>query len=112
VIDISDPAQPAEVGSCSTPGPATGVAVRGSYAYVAAGDAGLRVMDISNPASPIEVGYFDTPGWAQKVALAGAPSVPEQQGDSAVSGQAYVYLADENGGLWILQSDEDAQPNR
>ncbi len=61
VVDVSNPAQPREVGFYDTPGWAEGVAVSGAYAYVADGD-GLRVVDVSNPAQPREVGFYDTPG--------------------------------------------------
>ena len=34
----------------------------GSYAYVADGGSGLRVINVANPAAPTEVGFYDTPG--------------------------------------------------
>ncbi len=43
-------------GAVDTPGSAYGVAVSGSYAYVADGWSGLQVMDISVPESPSIVG--------------------------------------------------------
>src|SRR5262245_45450686 len=43
------------------PGVASEVAVSGSYAFVAAGAAGLQVVDISSPDSPVVVGGVDTP---------------------------------------------------
>ena len=49
VIDISNPIAPNEVGLHDTFGPAYDVAVRGSYAYMAAGPEDLRVIDVSNP---------------------------------------------------------------
>ncbi len=49
VIDISNPAVPAIVGSVDTPDSAVGAAVAGAYAYVADGYSGLQVIDISNP---------------------------------------------------------------
>ena len=57
VIDISNPAAPAEMGFCDTPGYAGAVAVAGNYAYVADGFSGLRIIDISNPAAPVEAGF-------------------------------------------------------
>jgi len=32
-----------------------------TFAYIADGDSGLRILNISNPASPFEVGHFDNP---------------------------------------------------
>ena len=63
---MSTPASPVEVGFFDTLGIAKGVAVSGSYAYVADFDAGLRVIDVSTPANPIEVGFVDTPGYASR----------------------------------------------
>jgi hypothetical protein len=67
VIDISNPASPVILGSISTPGIAYGVAVAGSYAYVADGSGGLQVVNIADPASPAIVGSVNTPGSAQDV---------------------------------------------
>ena len=38
------------------------VDVAGDYAYVAAWEAGLRVVDVSVPSAPVERGFYDTPG--------------------------------------------------
>ncbi|MBK8129623.1 MAG: hypothetical protein IPK53_12235 [bacterium] len=71
IVDISDPANPQEVGFYDTPGEARGVAVSGSYAYVADGNSGLRVIDVTNPSLPLSVGFYDTPGYARCVAVSG-----------------------------------------
>ena len=80
VINVANPAVPAEVGAYDTPGAAYGVAVAGSYAYVADYGRGLRVINVANPAAPAEVGFYDTPGIAYGVAVAGAtptwPTMP------------------------------------
>jgi len=51
-----------------------GVAISGSFAYVAAGDAGIYVVDVSDPANPTVVGSWDSPGFAAKVAKREYPS--------------------------------------
>jgi hypothetical protein len=87
IINVSDPANPYEVGFYNTPGTATGVVVNGDYAYVAAGNAGLRIIDVSDPANPVEVSFYDTPGYAAAVSVIGN----------------YVYVADgKDSGLLIL----------
>ncbi|MCD5384015.1 T9SS type A sorting domain-containing protein [candidate division WOR-3 bacterium] len=43
VWDISDPNLPVQLGGCDTPGSACGVAVSGSYAYIADGYTGLQI---------------------------------------------------------------------
>ena len=71
MISIASPSAPVEVGVVDTPDWADGVAVTGSYAYVADGDSGLRVISIVNPSMPSEVGFVDTPEYATDVAIAG-----------------------------------------
>ena len=44
VVDISDPANPVELGRIVTPSIVRGVAVSGSYAYVADGDDGMYII--------------------------------------------------------------------
>jgi hypothetical protein len=52
-------------------GAAYGVAVSGTVAYVADGQAGLQIIDVSNPTNCVRVGGYDTSGNAQGVAVAG-----------------------------------------
>jgi len=55
VVDVSNPAVPAVVGEAMVNDFATGVAVAGSYAYLAFGS-GLQAVDISDPTNPQVVG--------------------------------------------------------
>jgi hypothetical protein len=89
IIDVLNPAVPAEVGALSILGPAQDVTVVDGYAYIAAGEAGLRVVDISDPAVPTEVGYFITPA---------------RTAQDVVVENGLIYVADWNGGLFILTS--------
>ena len=86
--------QEREVGFYDTLGIARGVAVSGSYAYVADDTYGLRIIDISNPATPTEAGFYDTPGTAYGVAVSGS----------------YAYVADGTSGLRILDVSNPAAP--
>ena len=86
VISVADPAAPAEVGFCDTPGYPLEVAVAGNYAYVADGSGGLRVINVANPAAPVEVGFYEIPGNTRSVAVAGR----------------YVYVTGD-AGLFILR---------
>ena len=72
VAEVSDPAAFLVVGEVTLHDVPMGVAVTGSYAYVANGSAGLRIIDVSTPASPIEVGFSETPGATNGVAVAGS----------------------------------------
>ena len=62
------------------------MAVSGGYAYVAADNAGLRVIDVSTPAVPVEVGSVSTPGFALGVAVSGD----------------YAYVAARGAGLRVI----------
>jgi hypothetical protein len=86
------------VGSYSTPERAFGVAVDGSYAYVAAFAAGLRVVDVSNPIAPFEVGSFDLPGEAESVAVVGR--------------YAFVTIRNDGPDLWVIDVSDPTAPFR
>ena len=47
------------------------VFINGQYAYVAAGEVGLRIIDVSDPYSPFEVGYCDTVGFTTSLFVSG-----------------------------------------
>jgi hypothetical protein len=64
VIDVSNPASPAILGSSNPLGYATGVAVSGKTAYLASGLYGLQAIDVTNLGSPVRLGYVDTGGEA------------------------------------------------
>jgi hypothetical protein len=81
-------------GTASTPGSVGDVDLVGTLAYVASGDAGLRVIDVSNPDAPAEIGFFDTPDFAA--------------GIDVVAGLAYV--ADESAGLRIVDVSDPTAP--
>ena len=87
-IDVSEPSNPIEVGSCDVSGHPRDVYVSGTYAYVSARGAGLRVVDISSPSNPQEVAYYDTPGDAWNVFASGS----------------YAYIADYWSGLQIYEN--------
>ncbi|MBI5806491.1 T9SS type A sorting domain-containing protein [candidate division TA06 bacterium] len=70
VLDVSDPANPAEIVKFMT-SLAQDVAVRGGLAYVADGDQGLRIIDLNDYYDPQEIGYYDTDNYALSVVLSG-----------------------------------------
>jgi hypothetical protein len=121
IVDVSQPAQPVEVGTYQPPlvegvglnytgagpGPPNHLDYRQGarivvieqrgeqiYAYVALG-AGLRVVDVSNPTQPVEVGLIS----------------PDEGAivDVAVSGD-WAYLVNPQTGLQIVDISEPAQP--
>lgn len=92
VVDLSNPAVPSLVDTVIVP--AIGLAVQGSYLYVAGGGAGLTILDVSNPASPAIVGGLDTPGSATRVAVAGT----------------LAFVADRESGLQVVDVSDPAAP--
>jgi len=66
-----------------------GVAVSGSYAYVADSDNGLVIVDINNSAAPTLADSYDTAGYAYGVAVSGS----------------YAYVADRGNGIVILRTN-------
>ncbi len=65
------------------------LAVSGNYAYVADGNAGLRILNISDPISPVQEGYYNTSGHIVDVEVSGS----------------YAFIAAEQSGFLILQND-------
>jgi hypothetical protein len=95
VIDVSDPASPIEVGFFETMHDTYGVAIVGTYAYVADGYlGGLQVIDVSDPAHPSQSGFHDTPGEASDVTVSGG----------------YAYLTDGNYGLRVVDVSDPTKP--
>lgn len=129
ILDVSAPATPTVVGQSSVmPDIVEGVAVAGSYAYVAAERSGLHVINITTPTVPTEVGFYDTPGYAHDVVVAGnyayiadndfglrvvnvtIPTAPTEVGFYDTPGYAqgvvvtgsYAYVADSGSGLRVI----------
>jgi len=95
ILNVADPAHPAVVGWMGVlPDVVGDVVVSGTYAYVAAGDGGLRIIKVSNPAALTEVGSYNTPGWTHGVVVSGT----------------YAYVADRGAGLRIINVFNPAAP--
>ena len=94
VVDISDPANPAEIGAWDSPGYAEGVAVSGNTVYLADGPYGLRVVDVSDPASPTPLGSAYDMNYAFEVAVSGD----------------YAYVAAAGAGLLVADVSDPAHP--
>jgi hypothetical protein len=93
IADVSDSGNPAELGRILLPSGPNNLTVNGNLAYVAAFDAGLRIIDVTNPANPIEAGFFDT-GLAVDVTVSGN----------------YAYVASGGDGLRIIDVSNPANP--
>jgi hypothetical protein len=99
VVDLTNPAAPAVLGSYNTPGTAFAVALdsTGTVAYVADGSLGhLQIVNLTNPALP---------------SLAGSLPVPGTQVDLALSGNL-LYLVSNTGTFDIVDVTNPAAPRR
>lgn len=95
VFDITNPANPVQVGSLDDPRfvDCFDIAVSGNTAYVADGAGGLKVVDVGNPASPVYVNGEDL-----NTAVGTAQSVTVRDGK--------VYLALGTGGLAVYDGGD------
>jgi len=82
------------VGGLAPEGMAWGVAISGTYAYVAGDYSGLQVIDITNPENPQITGSVDTPGSARGVAISGT----------------HAYVADDWSGLQVIDITNPESP--
>ena len=108
VLDISDLAQPREVGKLSSDW-ASGIVVLGGFAYLASSGSGLLVLDISNPAEPRLVGSCATVGYANRVAVEGDFAyVAEQPREEYLNGGWVRH----GGGLVVIDISNPANPRQ
>ena len=76
--------------------PINEIAISGSYAFVAAGERGLRVIDVSDPTKPREVGHYDELRSASAVCVDGS----------------HAFVGDAAGGVWALDVSDTSQLRR
>lgn len=95
VVDVSDPANPQQVGTFSPSGSrrAQGVYFSSPYLFVADG-LGMLILDVSNPATPSEVGFYHSTGFAVNVHPMGE----------------YAFVADREGGLLVTNVSDPSNP--
>jgi hypothetical protein len=133
VIDVSNPAAPVEVGALDTPGDAFDVVYTPYYALVADGLRGLRVINVSDPTAPEEVSAYDpwgaslqltrvfewegyafvVDGYAglrildlgqlPSIYVWGSEDTPGTAVDVCVVDPGHAFVADEQGGLRVIQ---------
>ena len=105
VIDISNPAAPAEVKSLSLSGQFPQILISGNYAYVASSpdypeNGYLSVLNIANPAAPVEAGVYNY-----------SPSNVSSSPYMALTGN-YLYLAYGTKGMDVLDISYPPAPNK
>ncbi len=87
------------IGSVNTPGDSCQLAISGSYAYVADGDFGLRILDITTPEAPVSVGSLIFPSAANDVAV-----------HKVDSNESYAYVTTDDHGLRIVDISNPSSP--
>ncbi|MEO1271676.1 MAG: hypothetical protein AAFX99_26595, partial [Myxococcota bacterium] len=92
--DLSEPAEPLELGRLETPGWAASVTWANGLLYVADRSAGLMVVDMTDPATPEVLGTLALDGLARDI--------------SVVDGVAYV--AATYGGLFVVDVSQPTAP--
>ena len=98
MIDTSEADTPKEIASYNTPGYTYSVKIVGDYAYVADGEAGLRIIDISNPSALKEIGQY-------------VPHKGDVRGIEIVGDYAYV-AAGYTAGLHIVDISDPKNPRK
>lgn len=95
IIEISDPSEPIERGSCLLDEKINGIFVVGEHAFAAVGIDGLQIIDISDASSPTKKGNpINTPGYAEDVFVAGN----------------FAYIADGPGSIQIVDITDINNP--
>lgn len=95
IYDVSNPANPLNVGHTNAGGTADGVVVAGNYAYLSGNGLGLRVYDVSDPANPITVGHTNiSPDYFEGITIA----------------SNYVYLGFNYAGLYVCDVSNPTNP--
>jgi hypothetical protein len=105
LVDVSDPAHPARLGSLSLPdGDQVRLAVAGNLVYLADLHFGLRVVDVTNPMQPVEVGSLALGGTPRAVSLGGTGL-----GGFGLTG-SYAVVACGDGGVAVVDVSHPAAP--
>jgi hypothetical protein len=95
IYNVSNPAMPELIGSCTMPfywgGIAKDFAIAGDYAYVAYYAGGVQIIDIANPEHPTVVGSVGG-NWVMAVAASGDTMVFYQQFSNYQ--QSMIYIMD------------------
>jgi hypothetical protein len=101
VVDVSDPARPAALGTFTAPGPIWAFHVAAPHVYLTAGLEGLYIIDVSDPRAPVLAGTHRTAGQALGVTTSGTTALVV----NLMTGLEVVDLSDEAAPA-LLQTQE------
>jgi hypothetical protein len=116
VLDLLNPIAPELIGFKDTPFVSLELSINNGFAYVRDDHGILHIFDLANPTSITEVGVYDPPGQilGQEIygniifilrELANTNPLPS----FSLSGE-YIYVADLDGGLWVIDISDPARP--
>ena len=94
ILDIHQPAQPAELAKYGAGWSCQGGALAGQYLYYCDGNVGVKILDLRDPAHPTLTGSLDTPGFAHNLCIR----------------DSLAYVADDRSSLRILNIADPAHP--
>jgi hypothetical protein len=83
---------------------------QGDLVYMTYWNAGLRIFDIKSVTAPREVGYFIPPVPRRRYGPFPRELAPQTE-DVLVDTRGYIYITDNNQGLWILRMRDDRPKN-
>ena len=115
-LDISNPIAPEFIGFKDTPFVSLELSINKGFAYIRDDHGILRIFDLANPSAITEVGVYDPPGQilGREIVgntifilrgLANTNPLPS----FSLSGE-YIYVADLDGGLWIVDISDPTRP--
>jgi hypothetical protein len=117
VLDLLNPIAPELIGFKDTPFVSLELSINNGFAYVRDDHGILHIFDLANPTSITEVGVYDPPGQilGQEIygntifilrELANANLLPS----FSFAGE-YIYVADLDGGLWVIEISDPTSPS-
>ncbi len=106
ILDVSDPAVPAEVGRYEGGGGGGRLIVRDDTAYIAAGFNGLRLVDVSDPTAPRPLGEYRSEAWRLNESNPGSSPAAE---DLWLEDGVVVVAAGDDG-VHVVDVTRPAQP--
>jgi hypothetical protein len=77
---------------------------QGDLVYLTYWNAGLRIYDIKEPTAPREVGYFLPPNPRKRYGPVPKTLIAQTE-DVLVDRRGYIYITDNNQGVWIVKYD-------
>jgi hypothetical protein len=116
VFDLADPIAPQFIGSKDTPFVPLEFSINKGFAYVRDDHGILRIFDLTDPTSITEIGVYDPPGQilgreivGNQIFVMRGLANENPLPSFSLSGE-YIYLADLDGGLRVIDISDPTRP--